>query len=754
MKTLRTNLESLALHFPPKKSAQFFYGDNVEGYYEGFTHSTAKGSGYWLDGRPLFRDLATLAGGRSLSHEHALRAEILPHAIRHHHRGLTEELSILHRRRAVAIRVRASRAQRLGAALLFDPGAGNIRLDTRDGVFLATFSNHPLSVAIATSAPVHAAHADSHDGLPSLSFLSRRLRRDLVIYLAFDSSPARALQKARQFRDGDALAAHVGDIANLLGRSSITTGDTDYDLAVAWAKLTSVFLVTEEFGKGIWAGLPWFKNNWGRDTFIALPGTLLVSGLFDDARDVILNFLRWQDTNPASPTCGRIPNRVCSPTDIIYNTADGTPWLIRELYEYLQHTGDLSLARETYPQVRLALDRAIETAVDAEGFLTHDDADTWMDARIEGNLPWSARGNRANDIQALWHNALLVGERLAGYAGDPGSAHRWRALADRLRSNFPKRFWNPRTGRLADRIDATHRRDEKVRPNQLMVLSIPMIEPLLDDARSARIVHNAVSELLFPHGIASLSPRDPYFHPYHHHDAWHHFDAAYHNGTVWGWNAGFAVTALCRQRQTELAARLARNLAHQILHLGCRGSMSELIEAIPRQRGKLVLSGTWAQAWSTAEFCRNAHQDFGGFHPRLLDGALHLNPHLPRGWKKFDARFPFGQGAALRMRFIRRNGEVRFTFRTEGHPSPLDLHFHTDFGNRRYAFTAPLVPGRTLTLSIRGTRALLGGKTAIAAERLPAVQSLRFVPPTLSAPPPCLRRKHYLQRIIESGRYR
>ncbi len=754
MKTIRTDLESLALRIPAGESAQFFYGDNIEGYYEGFTHSTAQGSGYWLDGRPLFRDLATLAGDRRLTREQALRAEILPHAIRHVHRGAMDELSILHRRRAVAVRVRASRAQVLGAALLFDAGAGEIRGVPRDGEFLATFANAPLSVAIAASAPVHSAQVGTFHGLPSLSFLSRRPRRDLVIYIAFDSSPERALEKARQLRDDDALAAHSREIADLLGRSSIATGDAGYDLAVAWAKLTSYFLVTEEFGKGIWAGLPWFKNNWGRDTFISVPGTLLVSGLFDDARDVILNFLRWQDTNPASPTYGRIPNRVCSPTDIIYNTADGTPWLIRELYEYLQHTGDLALARETYPQIRLALDSAIDTAVDAEGFLTHDDADTWMDARIEGHRPWSARGNRANDIQALWHNALLVGERLAGYAGDPGSAQRWRTLADRLRSNFTKRFWNSRTGRLADRIEASNRRDEKVRPNQLMVLSIPMIEPLLDDARSARVVDNAVSELLFPYGIASLSPRDPYFHPLHYNDDWHHFDAAYHNGTVWGWNAGFAVTALCRQRQTELAARLARNLAHQILHLGCRGSMSELIEAIPRRRGQLVLSGTWAQAWSTAEFCRNAHQDFGGFHPRLLDGALHLNPHLPRGWKTFDARFPFGQNAALQMRFIRRNGEARFEFRLEGHASPLDLHFQTDLGNRRYAFTAPLVSGRILSLSIRGTRALLGGKTAIAAERLPAVKPLRFVPPTLSAPPPCLRQKHYLQRIIESDRFR
>ena len=376
-----------------------------------------------------------------------------------------------------------------------------------------------------------------------------------------------------------------------------------------------------------------------------------------------------------------------------------------------------------------------------------------MDARIEGNLPWSARGNRANDIQALWHNALLVGERLAGYAGDPDSALRWRALADKLRANFLKRFWNPKTQRLADRIDATNRRDEKVRPNQLMVLSIPMIEPLLDDAQADAVVENAVSELLFPHGIASLSPRHPYFHPLHHNDDWHHFDAAYHNGTVWGWNAGFAVTAMCRQRQTELAARLALNLADQILRLGCRGSMSELIEAIPRKPGQLVLSGTWAQAWSTAEFSRNAHQDFGGFHPRLLDGALHLNPHLPADWKKLDARFPFGQNAALLVRVRRAGPKARFEFRLEGHSDPLVLRFSTDLGNRRFAFDAPLVPGKTLVFAAEGAQARVD-KNPVPSERLPNIKPLRFAKPVLDAPPPCLRKKRYLQTIVESGKFR
>jgi glycogen debranching enzyme len=749
--------ESLAICPARGEAAQYFYGDNGEGYFEGYTHRTAKGSGYWLDGQPYFLDIVPRLGSRRLPHESARQASILPNAIRHARAGLVDDLSILRRRRTLAIRIQSTGAAPapLGADLLFDVGVGDVRFQPDGDEFLLSFSGAPLHAALACTVPVDLEIAPARNGHPALSLSSLRPARQLLAYLAFDRSPERALQQARSLRDANALDAHNAEIADVLSRSQIETGDPDYDRAVAWAKLTSTFLVVEQFGKGIWAGLPWFKDNWGRDTFIALPGTLLVSGLFDDARDVILNFLRYQDQNPASPTYGRIPNRVTSPTDVIYNTADGTPWLVRELYEYLQHTGDLDLARETYPQIRLALDAAIQREADAEGFLAHDDADTWMDARIMGNLPWSARGNRANDVQALWHNALLVGERLAGYADDPHSAQRWRALADTLRANFAKRFWNPRKRLLADRILPNNRRDEKVRPNQLMVLSIPMIEPLLDDDQADAVVANAVSELLFPHGIASLSPRDPYFHPYHHNDDWHHFDAAYHNGTVWGWNAGFAVTALCLRRQTALASKLARNLARQILDLGCRGSMSELIEAIPRKRNQLVLSGTWAQAWSTAEFVRNAHQDFGGFHPRLLDGSLHLRPHLPDDWSRLDARYPFGNGAHLSLRVRRKDATLRFQFAMHGHPDVLRLRFSTEIDNCRHEFDAPLRPDKKLTLVLQDHQARLSRRAPVASTPLPKITPLQFAKPTLPSPAPLsIRKKNYLQNLIEAGKFR
>ncbi|MEJ7807187.1 MAG: amylo-alpha-1,6-glucosidase, partial [Telluria sp.] len=185
--------------------------------------------------------------------------------------------------------------------------------------------------------------------------------------------------------------------------------DKEYNKALNWAKAASRMFVVEEFGAGIWAGLPWFRDNWGRDTFIALPGTLLVSGQFGDAKAVLSNFARYQNLNRGDKEYGRIPNRVAAGDSIIYNTVDGTPWMLREALEYIRYTGDRRFAKQMYQLAVPYFDGAVANYMDSDGLLAHDAADTWMDARIGNKQPWSARGPRAVEIQALWYTALQTG---------------------------------------------------------------------------------------------------------------------------------------------------------------------------------------------------------------------------------------------------------------------------------------------------------------------------------------------------------
>jgi len=77
-----------------------------------------------------------------------------------------------------------------------------------------------------------------------------------------------------------------------------------------WAQFSLDALLTRQRGPGIWAGLPWFNNYWGRDTFISFEGALLVSGQFKQAKEVLRNFAAFQLSERSNPQVGRIPNRI------------------------------------------------------------------------------------------------------------------------------------------------------------------------------------------------------------------------------------------------------------------------------------------------------------------------------------------------------------------------------------------------------------------------------------------------------------
>jgi len=500
------------------------------------------------------------------------------------------------------------------------------------------------------------------------------------VYIAWADYSAGACTKAEELVRQDGRSIHQSKIEHFFKGFSFHSGCDEFDQALAWAAFSGWTLVTREYGLGIWAGLPWFRDNWGRDTFIALPGILLVTGLFDAAREVLATFADRQDQDPASPNFGRIPNRWRNPQDVIFNTVDGTPWFIREVWEYVQYTGDTGFALTMKPYI----DRALEADIgrcDQFGFLTHGPADTWMDARIRGKEPWSERGNRAVEVQALFYTALRCGQRIAALAGDHERSDTYRTHAEKLRRAFIEYFWHPEHQRLADRLldptDPESRSlaepDLRSRPNALLAITVPSILPeheaLLPKDIQYLVLKDVYKELVYPYGVASLSQQDPYFHPHHDGSPLYHKDAAYHNGTIWGWNGGFTVQALLMFGQTEAAWKLQQELARQIMQDDAVGTLSENLHALLNADGLPRHSGTFSQAWSVSEFVRVTLQNWLGIQFRLADGILLCKPSLPPEYLKtghkdralqthqapwaFSGTLSFGQGSRLQVRLNR-----------------------------------------------------------------------------------------------------
>src|SRR5678809_159977 len=162
-----------------------------------------------------------------------------------------------------------------------------------------------------------------------------------------------------------------------------------------------------------------------------------------------------------------------------------------------------------------------------------------MDAKVDGWVVTPRRG-KAVEINALWYNALCL---LAGWLheeGDEAAAQALSAHAAQARASFNRRFWYAEGGHLYDIVDGEHGDDPACRPNQVFAISLP--HPVLERERWDPVMKVVRERLLTPVGLRSLAPGEKDYKARYYGDL-RARDAAYHQGTVWGWLAGPFVDA-------------------------------------------------------------------------------------------------------------------------------------------------------------------------------------------------------------------
>lgn len=473
--------------------------------------------------------------------------------------------------------------------------------------------------------------------------------------------------------------------------------DPEFTNAVAWAHIQLLFLLAEQDSL-LYAGIPWFNEGWGRDTFISLPG-LLVTGHTDAARKILMRYAAWVDRNPRSPAFGRVPNRVRPGEEIAYNTADGTPWWILGVYYYGVYARDFDLWSHLVAEpsdsdnTRGAVTVAIEGALarsDSLGFLKHGDADTWMDA-VGPSGAVTPRGDRAVEIQALHYASLDAAIRMATLsrkAFPQETLQRWREARSRLEKTLIAGYLNSSGDGLWDHLNPNGSPDSLVRPNQLFALSVPL-SPIVPPVLEPKIVRHVCRELVHDYGVLSLSPNEENFHPFHQ-DEHYPKDDAYHTGIVWTWLSGPAKSLLTKLGRGDLTLKMADYEVALIAERGCVGSLPEVTDAMPRKGSKAVASsGTVSQAWSLAEFLRTTYQDILGIRPVFVSGRVEpfwlVDPRIPESWGKVEFRVSL-EGTPVRAAMQNFGDSIVVTLQAEVEPrAPLGIKaFHAERGITGY----------------------------------------------------------------------
>jgi predicted glycogen debranching enzyme len=352
------------------------------------------------------------------------------------------------------------------------------------------------------------------------------------------------------------------------------------------------------------AGYHWFTD-WGRDTMISLEGLTLATGRQVEAGYILRTFAHYVRD-------GLIPNMFPEgEKEGLYHTADATLWFFHAIARYLACTDDRLTLDALYPKLKSIVDAHVRGTrfgihVDeADGLLVQGAEGyqlTWMDAKVDGWVVTPRRG-KAVEINALWYNALRLMEAWAAARGDAATGE-YRARADRVEQSFNDRFWFSDGSYLYDIVDAEgggtdgRGNDGRCRPNQILAVSLP--HPVLRAERWDPVVRAVKNRLLTPVGLRSLAPGDPDFKPRYYGDL-RARDAAYHQGTVWGWLAGPFVDAWLKVYPDDPeGARHALDGFVPHLDDACIGSISEIFDADP----PFTPRGCIAQAWSVAEVLR------------------------------------------------------------------------------------------------------------------------------------------------------
>ena len=352
----------------------------------------------------------------------------------------------------------------------------------------------------------------------------------------------------------------------------------------------------------ILAGYPWFAD-WGRDAFISLPGLLLSTGRFDEAKSVLTTFAAAADE-------GMIPNRFDDRNGTAhFNSVDASLWFINAAFQYLQATSDSStFTQELLPTIHWIIESyhkgtRFDIHADDDGLITAGDNQTqltWMDAKCDG-VAFTPRCGKAVEVNALWYNSLCL---LAQFYKDRDieAIEHYQSMSENVRAGFCKLFFNESKGCLNDCIWPDGSVDDSLRPNQIFAVSLAF-SPL--SAKQQKSVVNAVqNHLLTPYGLRTLNVQDRRYKGTYTGPQCQR-DEAYHQGTVWAFLIGPFVESYLKvngfsRRSKKKAAEFIQPLLKHLTEDGCLGSVSEIFDGDAPHKPK----GCFAQAWSVAELIR------------------------------------------------------------------------------------------------------------------------------------------------------
>jgi glycogen debranching enzyme len=500
----------------------------------------------------------------------------------------------------------------------------------------------------AQSRAKSANQADSSSGESSffLGTTPRGTDKKLVVIAAsLDGPPDAAAIYDRLVRDTDKLAREAETYyADYLRHTlNIKVPDEEIQQAYDWARINMLQARVDNpvVGSGLIAGYgpsgtqrpgfvesqrPGFDWFFGRD---ALWTTLALDseGDFSEARTALELLAKYQRAD------GKIPHEISQSAGLVdwfgeypygYAAADATPLFLIAASDYVEHSGDVSFARERWDSIERAY-QFLNSTVDGDGFAENAGVGHgWVESGplvpVRTEIYQAALGIEA--LRAMGSLARTVGKTEIGKTetGKTENLTEFEQAFERERGRLNERFWSPEKKIFAFAIGPNNDRVDEA----TVLPAVPMWFGLLDPPKAEEtIARLAAPDMQADWGMRILSSSSAEY-----------SSDGYHYGSVWPLFTGWASVAEYRYHR-ELAGYL--NLrANALLALGgSDGSGGHVTEVLAGDYNEPLETSTPQQIWSAAMIASPLVRGLFGLEANAVTGEIVFAPHVPADWQAF-----------------------------------------------------------------------------------------------------------------------
>jgi len=339
--------------------------------------------------------------------------------------------------------------------------------------------------------------------------------------------------------------------------------------------------IEEEDACGIYAGLPWFFQFWGRDEAICLRALSFFNLAL--AKKILLRHANsiMED--------GRTPNIFSGHyTESPKTSADAVGWAFKRA-ETLLDEGKLYEREiaEVKSNAELSLNRMMPYF--KNNLICNDDLETWMDTTPDGNL--DKREGFRIEIQALQLSIYSLLNKIT-------KSRIYSDLKEKLIRQVREKFWNGRI--LADGLN-----DATIRPNAF--IAAYACPELLVKEEWEICIDNMLEHLWNSWGgFSTIDKSSPLFKDTYSGEN----PISYHRGDSWFWINNLAALIMHRVNRKGFKKQIYRILdasTNDILFAGIIGHHSELSGS-----RALKAEGSQCQAWSSAMYIELVGEIYGG----------------------------------------------------------------------------------------------------------------------------------------------